>query len=192
MRARASAASRCAQIPAAPFLHGGRGAWRGPFARHCAGAGAFGVWLALLACQAPPREAASGPCSDTEECRGYGWCGVTLSGCRPTDDAHCRASAECRGFGRCALSLGACVAADVADCAASDDCAASGRCGLDGQAKLCAATGVGCANSLACRMQGACELVGAHCAPASEAHCRASDRCTRFGQCRLVSGACGT
>jgi hypothetical protein len=136
-------------------------------------------------------------CAQTERCFDSGACTVVASGgaigvclARSSDD--CARSIRCRERGYCEYNGNGFCAQD-AGWSGSPTCATSLQCLLNGQCAgsypRCATDDSGCARSLACKETGGCAPYHSlACGPATEAHCRASDRCADFGLCGFRQG----
>ena len=130
-------------------------------------------------------------CAQSEACKTEGRChlfdGITPDRCVALSDLDCRASTQCATEGKCVLgNLGAC-AIEPSACARTDACRERGTCNY-AHAKGCVDGAAQC--ELACRLEGACDLVDGICAATREADCRAAARCRGEGQCALEGDRC--
>ena len=131
-------------------------------------------WLALCGCE--ERHAAE--CK--LECSDRGHCTRRDGKCVASESDDCKRSVACKKFGRCALLGDACQATD-AICKTFDGCSAEGFCGV--RAGSCAATDKAhCQPTRGCKEDGRCTPAEGLCLPQAD-DCRASQACTKYGQC---------
>ena len=128
------------------------------------------------------RELCRASCVADGRC-GVAWVPWTRSGlrCWAVSAQDCERTTACRTVGRCDPREGQCRAGRPESCRDSDVCHESARCSL--AADMCVVGPDDCRNHDLCRRRGLCQEREQRCVVASDADCKASERCRDNDEC---------